>query len=539
MLSLEPLLPLRSVVATLRFDRSSAPAFFHQPALGAFLRHLAGGSEGFERLLRFDAPESGRIAYAPGQYYRFHLIGLNGSETLLRGLLSKLARLPAASPKNDPRLPFRDNWTLVALHDAFSARPIQAFEELSVYDEASLARETEFWRARETWTWRFLAPARLLKDKARRGEAKGEARYCRNLADVDGALLAARLHDSLAESLKNRGAPASPRPPAPKLEIADGHLFWLDAAYTDAEGKEHVMGGMNGRLRLRFPEPPPESWLRQAVLGQYIGLGQRVAFGFGRYRLETPDGEFSLPRPLPAASLLMLAREEDNLIEAWRHIAANRSGARAEDEWTDAESWEEEDAAERAAADEEVPVERLQAALDRALAGDYRPPPLRGLVLPKPGGGSRPLAVPPFFDRALQRAVAQILTPALEAAQYRHSYGYRLGRSRQGARDAVQAASREGYSWVYESDVQDFFDSVAFERLGVRLSALYGEDPAVRLILDWMRRPVEWRGRLIERELGLPQGSPLSPLMANLMLDDFDCSASPENPPRCPRAWTG
>lgn len=331
--------------------------------------------------------------------------------------------------------------------------------------------------------------------------------------------MASRLRDSLAELLKSRGIATPPRPSAPEMEIADGHAFWLDAAYLDAQGQEHVMGGMNGRLRLRFPEPPPESWLRQAILGQYAGMGQRVAFGFGRYRLETPDGEFTLPRASPAASLLTLAREESNLIEAWRHIAADRGGER---EWSDAAVWDETDAAERAEANEDISLERLQAALDRALIGDYRPPPLRGHLLPKSDGGLRPLAVPPLFDHALQRAVAQILTPALEAAQYRHSYGYRRGRSRQGARDAVQAASREGYDWVYESDIEDFFDTVTFERLEARLSALYGEDPAVRLILDWMRRPVEYRGRTVERECGLPQGSPLSPAMANLMLDDFD-----------------
>ena len=170
----------------------------------------------------------------------------------------------------------------------------------------------------------------------------------------------------------------------------------------------------------------------------------------------------------------------------------------------------------------EMPLERLQLGLDRALRGDYRPPPLFGLVLETASGNLRPLAVPPFFDRVLQRAVAQIINPALESSQYRHSYGYRAGRSRMNARDAVQAASRQGYQWVYESDIADFFDSVDRGRLEVRLRALYGEDPMVDLLLDWMGQPVEYQGQTIARKAGLPQGSPLSPAMANLMLDDFD-----------------
>jgi CRISPR-associated protein Cas1 len=169
-----------------------------------------------------------------------------------------------------------------------------------------------------------------------------------------------------------------------------------------------------------------------------------------------------------------------------------------------------------------MPLERLQHALEKALRGDYRPPPLFGLVLETARGNLRPLAVPPFFDRVLQRAVAQILSPALESSQYRHSYGYRAGRSRMNARDAVQAASRQGYQWVYESDIDDFFDSVDRGRLEVRLRALYGEDPLVELLLAWMGQPVEYQGQAIARKAGLPQGSPLSPAMANLMLDDFD-----------------
>ncbi|MBS1213928.1 MAG: CRISPR-associated endonuclease Cas1, partial [Proteobacteria bacterium] len=341
----------------------------------------------------------------------------------------------------------------------------------------------------------------LLKDKTQRGAATGEARYCRNLPDVDGGLLAARLHDSLAELLRARNVATAPRPPGPGLEIASGHLFWLDAAYTDAQGASHVAGGMTGRLELAFPAPPPVEWLQQAILGQHTGVGQRAAFGFGRYRLVSPEGASSIRRASPAASLLMQAREEENLSAAWRHIRANRlerrRNALEEEEfaWGD-EGWEvlpeDED-------EDELPLERLQEAFDRALIGDYRPPPLYGLVLPKADGGVRPLAIPPFFDRVLQRALVQVIGPSLESAQYRHSYGFRAGRSRLNARDAVQRAVREGYDWVYESDVDDFFDSVDPARLEVRLRSLYGDDPAVDLLMAWMTRPVEYQGQLISR----------------------------------------
>ncbi len=526
-LPLANLLPLRSVVVTLRLLEDTAPAFFHQPALGAFLRFMAGSPEGFERCIRFDAPESGRITYKAGDYYRFTVVSLAGGEPMLETLLHNLARLPGSSPNTDRRMPFRDNCALAALHDAFSAQVVTGFGELSAYDFDTLRQEAELWRGYGGLAWQFLSPARLLKPKDQRGAAKGEARYCRNRADVDASLLASRLYDALAELLRARGVATPPRPPAPAVDIADGHLFWMDAAYTDADGSDHVMGGMSGRLQLAFPAPPPAGWLQQAILGQYAGFGQRAAFGFGRYRLESPDGAFSYRRALPAASLLTRARDEGNLADAWRHVRAKQEEKHAQGRhdplqdfgWDEDDDYATEDAAESV---DEIPLERLQLGLDRALRGDYRPPPLFGLVLTTPSGNVRPLAVPPFFDRVLQRAVAQILSPALESSQYRHSYGYRAGRSRMNARDAVQAASRQGYQWVYESDIADFFDSVDRGRLEVRLRALYGEDPVVDLLLAWMGQPVEYQGQTITRKAGLPQGSPLSPAMANLMLDDFD-----------------
>ena len=527
MLSIINLFPLRSVVVTLRFLQTSNPSFFHQPALGAFLRYLAGGPEGFERLIRFDAPESGRIAYQPGQFYRFTLVCLAGGEKIFNTLLGNLARLPGSSPQKDRPLPFRNNCALAALHDSFTAEAVTRFDELCAYEFASLQQEAELWRGYDKLTWHTQSPVRLLKAKERRTDAKGEARYCRNLSDVDGALLSARLYDSMAELLRSRGVATPPRPPAPPLLIDQGHLFWLDADYTDAVGERHVIGGMNGRLELAFPELPPVEWLQWAICGQYTGLGQRVAFGLGRYQLQAPDTGVSCRRALPAASLLMLAREEDNLVEAWRHVVSKQELARnklAQADVPDDSTGEfyADDPALTEGIQDEIPLERLQQALDKALLGSYHPPPLRGVVHANPDGSLRPLAVPPFIDRVLQRAVGQILTPALESCQYCHSYGYRAGRSRMNARDAVQSAIRQGYQWVYESDIDDFFDSVAYDRLDIRLRSLYGEDPVVGLLQQWVSCPVEFDGQTIQRKAGLPQGSPLSPALANLMLDDFD-----------------
>jgi len=227
-------------------------------------------------------------------------------------------------------------------------------------------------------------------------------------------------------------------------------------------------------------------------------------------------------------SLLGRACERSNLLLAYQAIDARQATredqARREDrdEW-EGDPGEDEDASpEEEAREEEAPEDRLARLSERLLAGGYRPPALRGLVLEGPEGKPRPLAVPPYFDRVAQRAVTQVLTPALDELMFHGSYGYRRGRSRHSAARAIRAAYARGCRFVYEADIDDFFDSVDWRRLGVALTALLGDDPLVDLVMSWMAAPVEYRGHSVARHQGLPQGAPLSPLLANLVLDGFD-----------------
>ena len=521
-LPLTDLLPLRAVVVTLHCLAPSHPRFFHQAALTALLRGLLRDAPDYDLHLRIDTPESGRVDYRPGDYYRFLLIALRGGEPTLARLLSRLADLPRGAPRGGPGLAFADNWRLVQLQDAFTETPVGSAAELSGYDTATLEQELELWITRTRWQWHWLAPARLLKDKADRGDQTGEARYCRDPRDLPPALLLSRLHDSMADLLRRRGQAPTPRGAPPPLACPHGHLFWVDNEYRDAEGADQVMGGLSGLLHLEGRLSP--AWWRLLILGQYVGMGQRTAFGFGRYQLRTADGGFSYRRPLPAASLLTRAADADNLAAAWRHVITG-SDEIAQLTLDPAVAWlGDPDADDPEGADDAPPppLETLHADLARLLAGEYQAPELRGFLIPKKDGGLRPLAVPPLRDRVLQRAVLQALSPAVESLFSAGAHGYRPGRSRITASHAIQAAWRAGYRWVYESDVRDFFDSVDLGRLRERLSALFGDDPVVDAVGAWLAAPVRFQGERIERVNGLPQGSPLSPLMANLMLDDFD-----------------
>ncbi len=518
-LPLASLLPLKFVVVTMEFLGASHPKFFHQPALTAFLRHLAGSPEDYALKIRIDAMESGRIHYRRGDFYRFALIGLRGSEPILDNLFRRLKSLPGSAPKSAPELPFRDNWRLCGFQDAFSENAVNDPDELCGYGMDELNREVSLWIAQNDILWQWLTPARLKKEKQAFEESKGESRYCRNRDDLSGELLLYRLHDTLAELLESRGEKRPKvRAVAPPVELSKAHVFWLDTEYRDSKGNSQPMGGMSGNLKLEFASLSP-AWWKLMIIGQYTGIGQRKAFGWGRYQIVTREGGVSYRRPLPACSMLREAAHEDNLARAWRHVMAGDDYALFDESDT---AWYEEELMEGVELIPEAPIERLKQDLQKLLEGKYSIPPLKGRLLPKKDGGLRPLAVPPIYDRVLHRACTQILSPALEQLMYRHSHGFRPGRSRITASYEVQAAWRAGYRWVYESDIKNFFDSVDLERLKERLQAIYGNDPMVRCVIEWLKAPVVFQGQLIERVNGLPQGSPLSPLMANLMLDDFD-----------------
>lgn len=522
------LLPLRGLVVTLRCLSSSRPAFFHQPALTAFLRFIAGSPENYDQLIRIDTPESGRVDYRKDDHYRFLLIGLAGSDALLDTLLGQLAGLPQTAPKQGQDLPFRDNWRLVSVQDMFSGEPVNHLDQACQYSLGELQGEAALWAGKTALQWQWLSPALLLKDKQQREKiaAKGEDRYVRDACDLDASLLFSRLHNALGDLLRRREASVTLPTllTLPEIHIQSAHLFWLDAGYSGVDHERKDMGGVSGRLHLWVPPEMEVFWWELLVLGQYLGMGQRSAFGWGRYILTDEEGAQSYRRIFPANSLLMLAQDEDNLTQAWRHVMSGRDVPEELVEEPEVEVWygDDEEDSQTAILPPEMPFERLQADLERLLWGQYPVPDLRGYLLPKKNGGFRPLAIPPVYDRVLQRALQQVLNASLEQLMSPRSHGYRVGRSRMTASLAIQQAWREGYRWVYEGDVHDFFDSVDLARLHDRLSAIYHNDPVVGAILGWMRPAVVFREERLERRQGLPQGSPLSPLMANLMLDDFD-----------------
>ncbi|KRP84225.1 DNA polymerase [Pseudomonas lactis] len=206
--------------------------------------------------------------------------------------------------------------------------------------------------------------------------------------------------------------------------------------------------------------------------------------------------------------LLERALARENLKRAWKRVKANRGAAGVD-------GLDIEQTAEALLTQWPVICEQL-------LSGVYRPSPVRRVVIPKPDGGERELGIPTVTDRLIQQALLQVLQPLLDPTFSEHSYGFRPGRC---AQDAVLAAQRyvsSGRKVVVDVDLEKFFDRVDHDILIDRLRKRIADRAVIRLVRAYLDAGTLINGVIEKSRCGAPQGGPLSPLLANVLLDEVD-----------------
>jgi RNA-directed DNA polymerase len=207
-------------------------------------------------------------------------------------------------------------------------------------------------------------------------------------------------------------------------------------------------------------------------------------------------------------SLMEQIVDPANFEKAWRNVRANR-GAPGPDGITLAEF-------------PEIFRQQWPTLRQQLLDGTYQPQPARRKSIPKPDGGQRDLGIPNVIDRLIQQAVLQILTPIFDPGFSASSFGFRPGRSAQQAAQQVQSHIRAGYRHCVDMDLSKFFDRVQHDVLMTRVARQVHDKRLLKLIGRYLRAGVLVGVDLQPSIEGTMQGGPLSPILANILLDDFD-----------------
>jgi RNA-directed DNA polymerase len=159
---------------------------------------------------------------------------------------------------------------------------------------------------------------------------------------------------------------------------------------------------------------------------------------------------------------------------------------------------------------------------EQLLSGTYKPQPVRRVEIPKPDGGVRKLGIPTVLDRFTQQAVLQVLQKRWDRTFSEHSYGFRPGRSAHQAVEAAQKYIAAGHRWCVDLDLEKFFDRVSHDKLMAKIAERVSDQRLLKLIRAFLMAGVMEGGLVSPVDEGTPQGGPLSPLLSNLVLDEFD-----------------
>lgn len=459
----------------LRFKRETTFHFYHGGKLyGLISRVINLHPIGKELIIT--PCETGRINYKIGDEYNFGITVLKNDPDLIVKLLANLHDIPESDYPGD------------LTNDTVELVDIQEIKPPEYHLEKSIDNIYKF---------QFITPLRI--EKKDDEQLKGKRYFDPGYFDPGQFLkLLYKRIETLAQ-LNNTSLSDMSMPEIPPVEVLDKCFIWIDMPKDNT-----TLGGIQGTITLKAEFD--DFWLQVISIGQTIHAGKNTSFGFGEYVVNADPVKQN--RINPVKTFLENVIDKENLRLSFEHIKAN-SDCPGVDGITP-----------------EVYELNLDGNLDKLAeevrSGNYKPSDLQGIIIPKAESKIRALAIPTIKDRILQRAVTQVLCDSIDHLLEENSFAYRKGLSRAGAAKAINEAHKNGFNFVLESDIQSFFDNVNWELLFKKIDILYGSDPVSALLKQWVEASVIFEGYKIERTKGLPQGAVISPLLANLYLDEFD-----------------
>ncbi|TLS34889.1 group II intron reverse transcriptase/maturase [Pseudalkalibacillus caeni] len=207
-------------------------------------------------------------------------------------------------------------------------------------------------------------------------------------------------------------------------------------------------------------------------------------------------------------SIIDKVYDRKNLEEAWKKVKANKGSAGIDGETI---NWFEMNRNQN--------LYEIQRFLREKR---YHPTPSLRKYISKSNGKQRPLGIPIIRDRIVQQAVRQMIEPLFDRGFYPHSYGFRKGHSQHQALETIKKAKRAGYEYVVDLDIQAYFDTIPHSKLMRKVKEKIADGRVLDLLEGWLKAGIMEDGQFHETEEGSPQGGVISPLLANIYLDDFD-----------------
>jgi RNA-directed DNA polymerase len=223
---------------------------------------------------------------------------------------------------------------------------------------------------------------------------------------------------------------------------------------------------------------------------------------------ESSAGKRGIESPAITEQLMEAVCERENCTQALKRVKANKGSAGVDGMTV-----------------QQLPEHLKQhwpAIREQLLSGTYKPQPVRRVEIPKPDGGVRKLGIPTVLDRFIQQAVMQVLQGRWDRTFSDHSYGFRPGRSAHQAVEQAQQYIAGGYRWCVDLDLEKFFDRVSHDKLMARIESRVSDRRLLKLIRSFLKAGVMEGGLVSPVDEGTPQGGPLSPLLSNIVLDEFD-----------------